>query len=66
VRIHPVPDFHPKRVVVFENAKMVADGHIYALIYTPGDDSCTDIFMHPSAVAAFEDRFPKATSRRLN
>jgi hypothetical protein len=66
VRIHPVPDFHPLRVVVFENAVMVADGHIDALIYVPGDDEFTDIFMHPSAIAAFEERFPKATGMRTN
>jgi hypothetical protein len=66
VRIHSVPGFHSLRVVVFENAVMVADGHIDALIYVPGEDEFTDIFMHPSAIAAFEVRFPKATGRRLN
>ena len=66
MRIHPVREFPIDRVVVFENAIKVADGRLSDLQYVAGDDSCTDIFMHPGAIAAFEDRFPKATGRRLN
>ena len=63
MRLHPVKNFDIDRVVVFENATKVADGRLSDLIYTPGDDSCTDIFMHPDRIPAFRARYLPAEGR---
>lgn len=49
--------------VVFENAVEVCRGHVNALVYVPGDDSCVDILLHPNAIPGFIAKFFPAEGR---
>lgn len=67
MRIHSVDAIPPGHIVVYENAQQVAAGRLRDLVYEPGDDSCTDVFLNPADVPAFEAEWlPSTTNRRLN
>ena len=60
MKIHHVPQFAPDRVVVVQNTVVVADGRLDDLRFTDDGDGSHDfieVFLHPSAVPAFKDRF---------
>jgi hypothetical protein len=54
-------------VNVVENAQVVAEGALSALLWEPGDDEFVELLMHPDEMPGFVARFyPTALQERLN
>lgn len=66
MKIHAAPMLPVGRVIVFENGIQVFDCRLVDLRYVPGPDDCTDVFLNPAAIAAFEEMCFPSTERRLN